>query len=159
MHQLLQEMGWEIVREQHRDEPGKWSRLWVYKDIYKVLTKIKGTEAIECIMVDVTHSRDMRERGIMGLHGKSFSAMTNLRLLSISNVHLSENLEYLSSELRFFEWNGYPLKSLPLCFHPENLFELIMCNSCIEYLWEGMKRLGSYDAETLAPGSPSLSLL
>ncbi|KAJ0086496.1 hypothetical protein Patl1_06999 [Pistacia atlantica] len=41
MHQLLQEMGWEIVREQHRDEPGKWSRLWVYKDIYKVLTKIK----------------------------------------------------------------------------------------------------------------------
>ncbi|XP_031247959.1 disease resistance-like protein DSC1 [Pistacia vera] len=132
-------MGWEIVREQHRNEPGKWSRLWVYEDIYKVLTKIKGTEAIEGIVVDVTHSRDIHERGIMGLHGKSFSAMTNLRLLSISNVHLSENLEYLSSELRIFEWNGYPLKSLPLCFHTENLFELIMCNSCIEYLWEGMK--------------------
>ncbi|XP_031250587.1 disease resistance-like protein DSC1 [Pistacia vera] len=100
---------------------------------------VEETEAIEGIMVDVTHSRDMREQGIMGLHGKSFSAMTNLRLLSISNVHLSENVEYLSSELRFFEWNGYLLKFLPLCFHLENLFELIMCNSCIEYLSEGMK--------------------
>ncbi|XP_031258095.1 TMV resistance protein N-like isoform X3 [Pistacia vera] len=133
MHHLLQEMGWEIVREQHYNDPGKWSRLWVYKDICQVLTKIRGTQAIEGIMVD------MRGREIMRLHGKSFSAMTNLRLLKISNVHLSENLEFLSSELRFFKWNGYPLKSLPLCFHPENLFELNMCNSSIEYLWEGMK--------------------
>ncbi|XP_031250586.1 TMV resistance protein N-like [Pistacia vera] len=139
MHQLLQEMGWEIVREQHRNEPGKWSRLWVYQGIYKVLTKIKGAEAIEGIMVEVTHSIDMREQGIMSLHDKSFLAITNLRLLSISNVLLSENLGYLLSELRFFEWNGYPLKSLPLCFQPQNLFVLIMRNSCIEYLWEGMK--------------------
>lgn len=37
MHDLVQEMGWEIVREQHRANPGKWSRLWLSKDIYRVL--------------------------------------------------------------------------------------------------------------------------
>lgn len=38
MHDSLQEMGWEIVREHHSDKPGKWSRLWLYKDVYHVLS-------------------------------------------------------------------------------------------------------------------------
>ncbi|XP_059665557.1 disease resistance protein Roq1-like [Cornus florida] len=36
MHDLLQEMGKEIVRQESPDDPGKRSRLWFYKDIYKV---------------------------------------------------------------------------------------------------------------------------
>ncbi|KAL5845703.1 hypothetical protein ACOSQ3_009227 [Xanthoceras sorbifolium] len=39
MHDLLQEMEWEIVREHHPNEPGKWSRLWQCKDVCSVLTK------------------------------------------------------------------------------------------------------------------------
>ena len=38
MHDLLQEMGWDIVRQKCREEPGKRSRLWLCKDIDKVLT-------------------------------------------------------------------------------------------------------------------------
>ena len=38
MHDLLQEMGKEIVR-QHSKEPGKRSRLWNHEDIHLVLTK------------------------------------------------------------------------------------------------------------------------
>ncbi|KAI9180124.1 hypothetical protein LWI28_001482 [Acer negundo] len=52
------------------------------------------------------------------LTGKSFSVMRNLRLLIINDVdvHLSKDLEYLSNELRFLKWHGYPLKSLPSSF-------------------------------------------
>ena len=38
MHDLLQEMGWAIVREKYPENPGKWSRLWEYEDIESVLT-------------------------------------------------------------------------------------------------------------------------
>ena len=39
MHDLIQQMGWEIVREKFPKEPGEWSRLWDPKDIYCVLTR------------------------------------------------------------------------------------------------------------------------
>ena len=37
MHDLLQEMGQDIVRCEFPDEPGKRSRLWCYKDVLPVL--------------------------------------------------------------------------------------------------------------------------
>jgi len=39
MHDLLQEMGREIVRQESPDEPGKRSRLWFHKDVRDVLEK------------------------------------------------------------------------------------------------------------------------
>ncbi|KAK0592430.1 hypothetical protein LWI29_018944 [Acer saccharum] len=65
--------------------------------------------------------------------------MINLRLLQISNVDLSEDLEYLSNELRYLEWHGYPSNSLPSNFHPRKLFALDLCYSRIKYLWKGME--------------------
>ncbi|KAK0593474.1 hypothetical protein LWI29_037180 [Acer saccharum] len=73
------------------------------------------------------------------LDGKSFSSMSKLRLLKISNVDLSEDLIYLPNELRFLKWDGYPSNSLPLTFQAQKLFELNLCHSKIKYLWKGMK--------------------
>ena len=39
MHDLLQEMGRHIVRQESPKDPGKRSRLWLYKDIDNVLTR------------------------------------------------------------------------------------------------------------------------
>ena len=41
MHDLLEEMGRNLVFQECLDDPGKRSRLWVYKDIDKVLEKNK----------------------------------------------------------------------------------------------------------------------
>ena len=41
MHDLLEEMGRNLVIQECLDDPGKRSRLWVYKDIDKVLEKNK----------------------------------------------------------------------------------------------------------------------
>ncbi|KAF9670521.1 hypothetical protein SADUNF_Sadunf13G0077700 [Salix dunnii] len=65
---------------------------------------------------------------------KAFSKMTKLRLLKIHNVDVTEELEYLSNELRFLEWHAYPSKSLPACFQPNELVELYMSCSSIEQL-------------------------
>lgn len=85
------------------------------------------------------------------INSKAFADMPNLRLLKfympkhledldiVSRVHLPEGLEYLSDELRYFHWHGYPLKTLPLNFCPENLIELNLPYSKVEKVWEGKK--------------------
>ncbi|KAL5845682.1 hypothetical protein ACOSQ3_009206 [Xanthoceras sorbifolium] len=88
---------------------------------------------------------NMSEKGLhrimQRITSKAFSTLTNLRLLKISNVHISDDLEYLSNELRYLKWHGYPLKSLPSSFQPKHLFKLSMCNSNVVYIWEGIKNL------------------
>ena len=37
MHDLLQEMGQEIVRRESLKEPGRRSRLWRYEDVFHIL--------------------------------------------------------------------------------------------------------------------------
>ena len=43
MHEMLQELGKKIVREKHRDEPGFWSRLWLYQDFHHAMMTEKVT--------------------------------------------------------------------------------------------------------------------
>ena len=70
---------------------------------------------------------------------EAFSKMTNLRFLKIRGpIQLPQGLNYLSNELRVIDWHGYPLKSLPTSFQPNNLVELRMHCSDIKQLWKGI---------------------
>ncbi|XP_055960319.1 disease resistance protein RUN1-like [Mercurialis annua] len=148
MHDLLQEMGHDIVR-QESEEPGKRSRLWIPEDIYHVLTKNTGTRSVEAISLDMSKSRDMH------LEGNEFAGMGRLRLLNfyVSNpiskqkklddnkVHFHQGLQYFSSELRYLQWHKFPSKSLPLNFNPENLVKLKLFDSKVKELWAGVQSL------------------
>ena len=39
MHDILQKMGQDLVRRDYPQDPSRWSRLWLYKDIHNVLMK------------------------------------------------------------------------------------------------------------------------
>lgn len=128
MHDLLQEMGWEIVRQTSPKEPGKWSRLWDPEDIYRVLTRNTGTETIEGIILDL----DMLKSKQIEFTTEAFKMMKKLRLLKVHQdanydcfpgeavtapkVHFSGDFEFPSYELRYLQWDGYPLESLPSNF-------------------------------------------
>ncbi|KAK9200158.1 hypothetical protein WN944_015354 [Citrus x changshan-huyou] len=126
MHDLLQEMGRQIVRRQSPQEPGNRSRLWEEAD---------GTDAIEVIVFDCFSNKEMH------FSAKAFSNMTNLRVLQILYVQLLGDLEYLSNELRFLDWKRYPLRSLPSNSRLDKLIELNIPHSSIEHLWSGIKPL------------------
>uniref|UniRef100_A0A7N2MM87 TIR domain-containing protein n=1 Tax=Quercus lobata TaxID=97700 RepID=A0A7N2MM87_QUELO len=79
MHDLLQDMGQEIVRRKSPREPGGYSRLWICKDVIRVLKNNIGTEAIEGIMLKLPIQK------MEHLHAEAFSKMKNLRLLKIGN--------------------------------------------------------------------------
>ncbi|KAM5562364.1 disease resistance protein RUN1-like [Rosa sericea] len=106
MHDLIQELGWEIVREESVKQPGKRSRLWDQDDIVHVLASDTGTEAIECIFLNLPddHESTMIEDR---LNPKAFSKMSNLRFLKIHNLRMSLPLisKYLPDSLRHFEWS------------------------------------------------------
>ncbi|KAL2342408.1 hypothetical protein Fmac_003693 [Flemingia macrophylla] len=141
MHDLIQEMGQNIVRQECVKNPGKRSRLWEVEEIEQVLRKNKGTDAIECLLLDITKIKEVE------LHAETFNKMDNLRMLHFSkpserywdysNLSVGSSLESLPDSLKILHWDNFPQRSLPQNYCPENLVRLEMRRSKLEQLWEG----------------------
>ncbi|KAL7186731.1 hypothetical protein ACSBR2_028459 [Camellia fascicularis] len=147
MHDLIQELGWYIVCQKSPKEPGECSRLWLQEDLTRVLMENTGTKKVEGIAVDYPDLRhqDPKDIGLkeLKLRPKAFAKMSNLRILKMCCLHVTEDLKYLSNKLRYLDWCGYPMKCMPSTFQPERLVELHLTYSSIEQLWEGtMPHLG-----------------
>ncbi|CAL5378152.1 unnamed protein product [Camellia sinensis] len=56
MHQLLQAMAREVIRQESPEEPEKRSRLWEYKDAFNVLIEKSGTKTIEGLSLNINAS-------------------------------------------------------------------------------------------------------
>ncbi|KAH9725887.1 Disease resistance-like protein DSC1 [Citrus sinensis] len=102
MHDLLQEMGREIVRQESMNDPGKRSRLWHHEDSIKFLT-------------------------------------SNTERILFEGVCLDMSKGPVFTEVRYFHWHGYPLKSLPSNIHLEKLVLLEMPHSNIQQLLDGVR--------------------
>ncbi|KAK7362511.1 hypothetical protein VNO77_04627 [Canavalia gladiata] len=144
MHDLIQEMGREIVHQESIKDPGRRSRLWDPEEVYEVLKNNMGTDEVEGIILDVSQIR------VLSLRYETFSKMINLRFLKFymgrgrtCNLLLPSGLESLSNKLKYLHWDGYPSKSLPSTFCPDNLVVLSMRGSHVEKLWDGIKCLAS----------------
>ncbi|KAK3210912.1 hypothetical protein Dsin_015618 [Dipteronia sinensis] len=144
MHDLLQAMGRQIVHQESIDNPGKRSRLWHHEDIYRVLARNMGTETITGISLDMSKIRSVHVKP------DTFAKMPKLRFLKFysprqgennNKVHVFQEFEYVSAELRYLYWHKCPLKSLQSYFHPENLVVLDMPHSSVEQLWNGVQQV------------------
>ncbi|WRX22442.1 Toll/interleukin-1 receptor homology (TIR) domain - like 9 [Theobroma cacao] len=146
MHDLLQEMGWNVVRSESR-RPEERSRLWTFEDVFKVLKNNSGTKSIEGIFLDLSKIAELK------LCATVFEGMPYLKFFKFydysvpwysrkQKIVLSpEGLGSLPDELRYFYWQKCPLKSVPSNFCPENLVQLILPESGIEQLWHGDQNL------------------
>ncbi|KAK0605745.1 hypothetical protein LWI29_030319 [Acer saccharum] len=138
-------MGREIVRQQSIEDLGQRSRLWHHEDIYHVLTKNLGSEAIQGI------SFDMSRTEYIDLNPCAFANMRNVRYLEFycsndnekneNKVHVSKGLDSVFNELRYLDWYGCPFKSLQSNVNPEHLVILRMQDSNVEQLWNGVMQL------------------
>ncbi|TYG47508.1 hypothetical protein ES288_D11G344800v1 [Gossypium darwinii] len=137
MHDLLQEMGKNIVKEKSVDEPGKRCRLWAERDVYHVLTKNTVTEMIEGMIID----NKMEMNKTLTLNADAFLKMKRLRVLRVIYYSNCRDLIYLSNELRLLDWTGFPLKNLPSSFQPENLVALLLSHSNTEQPWKENKSM------------------
>ncbi|XP_014500013.1 TMV resistance protein N isoform X2 [Vigna radiata var. radiata] len=122
MHDLIQDMGREIVREVSPLEPGKRSRLWYHEDVFEVLTENKGTYRIQGMMVDLPDDY------MVHLKDDSFKKMKNLKILIVRNGNFFGSPQHLPNSLRLLDWMKYP-SSLPSSFQPKKLVVLNLSGS------------------------------
>ncbi|XVE84670.1 hypothetical protein DITRI_Ditri17bG0031800 [Diplodiscus trichospermus] len=136
MHDLLRDMGREIVREASPNHIGKRSRLWFHQDVVNTFRSYMGTEAVEGISLDVSAREDVF------VSTEAFAKMVNLRLLKINSVHLCTGCyEKFSKELRWLCWHRCPLKVLPPNLDLGNLAVLDMRFSNVKKVWKETKIL------------------
>ncbi|XP_050245519.1 disease resistance protein RUN1-like [Quercus robur] len=133
MHELLEEMGRNIVSQECPDDPGKRSRLWHFEGIDKVLRKNKGTEAIQAIDIWDTNNEERETRW----NPKAFLKMSNLKFLRLNDIGYVPI--HFPDDLRILDWSNFPLKSLPSSFQLDELVQLYLIESKIEQLWIGIK--------------------
>ncbi|KAG7945157.1 hypothetical protein I3843_15G138600 [Carya illinoinensis] len=129
MHDLLQDMVREIIRQESLEEPSKRSRLYFYEDVCEILEENKGTEQIEGILIDLP-GEDCKTQ----LSTKVFAKLKNLRIFINRNASFCGGLDYLSKKLRVLDWPLCHLEFLPSTFQGEKLIVLKMQGSKIRDL-------------------------
>ncbi|CAJ2657360.1 unnamed protein product [Trifolium pratense] len=135
MHDLLRDMGRAIIREQSPKELGERSRLWFHEDVLGVLFERTGTKAVEGLTLKFP--MDSSE----SFSTEAFKKMKRLRLLQLTSVRLDGDFEYISRNLRWLCWNGFPLTSIPSNFYQGNLVSIELENSNVRRLWRETQRL------------------
>ncbi|CAN0875548.1 Disease resistance protein RUN1 [Linum grandiflorum] len=135
MHQLLVDMGREIVRQESVDDPGQRSRLCDYKDSLMVLKEKKGTDIVKGLVLNLpllngslsksqpkdrnssrklmaTHQRNVSKRQRLGFFDQEPEEITSEDLLSTQSVARMQNLKLLHlSGVRFKgNYKNFPKK-------------------------------------------------
>ncbi|KAL1368568.1 hypothetical protein HN51_022717 [Arachis hypogaea] len=131
MHDLLRDMGREIVREKSPKEPEERSRLWLQNDVYHVLSNHMGTKAIEGLTLKLTNS--------VSLEAKMFKMMKRLRLLQLAGVQLDGNFEDLPKHLRWLQWHECNLKYIPSNSDQASLVAIELEFSNLKFVWKEAK--------------------
>nr|XP_043611776.1 disease resistance protein RPV1-like [Erigeron canadensis] len=132
MHQLLQEMGRDVVRQESPDKPWKRSRLWCNEESIKVLKRKKNMENILGLTFDMRMLEKEKLRCSFELKTDVLSKMDNLMLLQLNYVQMYGFYGHFPEEIRWLCMHGFPLKSIPLELPMENFVVLDMSYSNIE---------------------------
>ncbi|KAL6297402.1 hypothetical protein ACE6H2_005544 [Prunus campanulata] len=132
MHDLLRDMGREIVREKSAGRPKKFSRLWKREDVTDVLSYESGTEEIEGVALDLDY--------LTRFSAQAFTNLKKLRLLHLSNVELTGEYKDFPKKLIWLSWHRFPLKSIPDDFPMQpKLVALDLQWSDLKIVWKDCK--------------------
>ena len=70
------------------------------------------------------------------LSTKAFKEMKKLRLLQLAGVQLVGDFKYLSKDLRWLCWHGFPLACIPTNLYQGSLVSIELENSNVNLLWK-----------------------
>ncbi|XP_056166363.1 disease resistance protein L6-like [Syzygium oleosum] len=130
MHDLLRDLGREIVRQEDLQMPGKRRRLWCPKIALDVVQSRMGTENIIALkLIGLSKEQDFTS--------EEFSRLPSLRFLELEGGNLVGDFTNLLSSLRWLSWHRCPsdLHTVNLCLW--NLVVLKISDSNIPKNWNG----------------------
>ncbi|KAJ9558761.1 hypothetical protein OSB04_013375 [Centaurea solstitialis] len=120
MHQLIQDTGRYIVRQESPNRPEKRSRLWCHEESFKGKGNVLG------LALDM---RMLEKDKLYELETDALSKMDNLKLLQLNHVQLKGSYKNFPEELRWLCMHGFPLDHIPPGLQMENLVCLDMSYS------------------------------
>uniref|UniRef100_A0A2N9II20 ADP-ribosyl cyclase/cyclic ADP-ribose hydrolase n=1 Tax=Fagus sylvatica TaxID=28930 RepID=A0A2N9II20_FAGSY len=141
MHDMIRDMGREVVRTESPKVPGERSRLWFHEDVLDVLKyhtyalAHQGTKKVEGIMLNLLGVHNFR------VDSRALAKMDRLKVLQLNFARLKGNFHCPSKMLRYLEWYGFPMESIPADLYMENLVAIYMPYSSLIELWMGTKIL------------------
>ncbi|KAL4579996.1 hypothetical protein LXL04_016168 [Taraxacum kok-saghyz] len=139
MHDHIEEMGMNIVRRSHPDNPKKRSRLWIDDEVEDILINDQGTKATRCIRFDARQlNPDIIVKGLRKM--KKLRVLDLLTVANRSDSFCSSLKNDFPNALRYLRWNNYPFRSLAKTFQANTLVGLGMAHSRIVQLWEAGER-------------------
>ncbi|KAL1198688.1 putative disease resistance protein RPP1 [Cardamine amara subsp. amara] len=140
MHNLLVQLGRDIVRKQCVREPGQRLFLVDPREICEVLNDATGSISVIGIAFKIPRVKEN-----LHISERAFERMSNLQFLKFWGdhdiLHLPHGLEFLSRKLRLLHWTYFPMTCLPSIFNSDFLVEIYMPHSHLEKLWDGVKPL------------------
>ncbi|XP_058190552.1 disease resistance protein RPV1-like [Rhododendron vialii] len=149
MHQLLQDMGKQIVCRES-NYPEKRSRIWHPKESFNILREKTGTKKIEGLALDMNM---VRNSNMVVFEANTFEKMYNLRLLKMTGVKVSGTYKAFPKRLQWLYWRCFPFESFPSDVPLENLVSLDLSYSNLNQVWKGTKVLGSLKILNLSHSS------
>ncbi|KAM5569698.1 hypothetical protein ABKV19_016951 [Rosa sericea] len=131
MHDLLRDMGREVVREESPNRPERRSRLWQQEDVIDVMTDKSGTEETEGLALNLQRSDNM------SFSTEAFRNMKRLKLLQLNYVQLTGDCDEFSKKLRWLCLRGFCLQVIPKEFLDEPyLVSIDLQYSNLVRVWE-----------------------
>ncbi|KAK9943870.1 hypothetical protein M0R45_009462 [Rubus argutus] len=137
MHNLKL-LNFYVPQEVHEEH--KRQRSWNAEE--KQLSSFPWLPGLRVVQSFLAKSRIWKSLKLLDVYGKVCNYDVEL-FKKYCKVYLPGGLESLPKELRYLYWYGYPLKSLPSQYFPENLVELHLPNSQVKQLWDNVQNLGS----------------
>jgi hypothetical protein len=95
-----------------------------------LIFQFQGTEAVKGLALEFP-----RENNVC-LNTKAFKKMNKLRLLQLSGVQLHGDFKYLSEDLRWLYWHGFPSTYTPTEFQQGSLVSIQLKYSNLKQLWK-----------------------
>ncbi|XP_071687418.1 disease resistance protein RML1A-like [Rutidosis leptorrhynchoides] len=154
IHEVIREMGKEVVRQQNTKEPGKRTRLVDERDVLHVVKNNSGTSSVESIILEIDYEKSEEQQSIKNVIG-AFKKMNNLRFIKFVG-NLSFPLETYQpcsdddkpiismplsfKQLKYLEWQSFPWRSINNLDMP-NVVVIVLRYSKLEILWDGIKNL------------------
>ncbi|KAJ0804586.1 putative TIR domain, P-loop containing nucleoside triphosphate hydrolase [Helianthus annuus] len=137
MHDLVQELGYYIVKGDHPNDPETHSRF--LEDTMYLAGATVENHKIEAMQLYPCWYGDGASSHVY----KIVSNMKKLRWLRVFQnfEDHAEGPSFLSNELRYISWKHYPRSPFPDCFQPMKLVHLKLTHSLQNELWMGYKHL------------------
>ncbi|XP_017243183.1 disease resistance protein RUN1-like isoform X2 [Daucus carota subsp. sativus] len=132
MHNLIQDMGRKVAREEFNQGNGRYLRLY-QENACERLQNLEGADHIELLVLDLTRSTARQ------LTTKIFRKLCKLRLLEIIDPHniISGDFKTSCQELRCMRWSHCSWTSVNANFCSQKLVCLDMSYNRLDSSWKG----------------------